>query len=326
MLGSNFTYAGHSLSEYSMTLYDPESEQQFVGRDIDRSDITSLRAIPNHYSTRYNGVLILSFFIIKDGTIQESRRMSGDDINTIRAWLESPKSPSLLTVAPLTDDEDEEEEEEEEEDTTVNYYGLFTEIQPFILRQECYGLYLTFTCNSPYGFTDVVEKEFTLATINLLAEDGTNLLDESDSVIVAEDVNQSGTYVNNSAEHNEYLRPIITITSTNKFVSGESITIKNISDGNKTMFLLLPKNKSSIVIDCQKKTIVDNNGNLIPLSEVGLSDPISNDYNYISAELYSFYWLRLLYGTNNLTFSCPGGSTVAKVKIGARQINKSGGF
>ena len=326
MLGNNFTYASHSLSEYDMRIYDPESEQQFVGREIDKSEISSIRPIPNHYSTHYSGALILNFLIIKDdGTelSQNERLMSGDDINTIRAWLESPKTPTLLSVEPLVDDD---ESPGDDDANTVNYYGLFTDIQPFIVAQQCYGLHLTFTCNAPYGFSDVVEKTYTLGTVNLLCEDSTNLLDESDNIIIAEDGYSTSTFVNNSAEHNEYLKPIVTITSQSTFGANNSIQIKNITDNNKTMVLSLPQGKSSIIVDCQKKKITDGNGDPLSLYDVGLTAPLSDDYNFISSELYAFYWLRLLYGTNNLSFACPGGTNVAQVKISVREIIKSGGF
>lgn len=318
MLGNDFTYGAYKLSDFDMKIFDPENEQQFMGRDIDRAEITSIRAIPNHYSTHYSGVLTLNFLIIKDdGTelSQSERLMDGSDINTIRAWLESPKTPTLLVVEPF-----------DENETAVNYFGLFTDVQPFIVAQQCYGLYLTFTCNSPYGFSDPKEGTYTLATINLLEEGGDNLLDESEVQILAEDFYATGTFANNSAEHNEYLKPIVTISSSGTFGTNETVSIKNVTDGNKTMLLSLPTGKSKLIVDCQKKIITDNTGRLLSLSDIGLDNPITDDYNFISTELYAFYWLRLLSGTNNLAFAAPGGSTVSQIKISAREIIKSGGF
>ena len=92
------------------------------------------------------------------------------------------------------------------------------------------------------------------------------------------------------------------------------------------MFLTLPQGKSKLIVDCQKKIITDGSGNLLSLNDVGVLNPISDDYNFISTELYAFYWLRLLSGTNNLVFDCPGGSTVSQIKVSARNIIKSGGF
>ena len=318
MLGKDFTYGSSKLSDFGMKIYDPENEQQFATREIDKSEITSIRPVPNHYSTHYNDVLILNFFIIKDDgnyPSQSDMRLTANNINTLRAWLESPKTPVLLNVEPL-----------DNTDTTVNYYGLFTEIQPFIVGQECFGLHLTFTCNAPYGFTDEVIGTYTLGTVNTQEEQGSDLLDENGNGIINENGESVGVYVNNSAEQKEYLRPIVTIKSSNKFVSGEYISIQNVTDGNKQMLLYLPTNKTSIIVDCKKKRITDGSGNVLSLSDVGLTLPISDEYNFVSAELYTFYWLGLLYGTNNIKFNCPGGSTVSEIKISARHILKSGGF
>ena len=329
MLGNDFTYNGHSLSDYNMKMYDPENSQQFASRVIDKAEITSIRPIPNHYSTHYADVLTLNFFITKDNDeypTQKDMRMSSDDINTLRSWLESPKKPLSLFVEAYDEDIVSNDNDDDDESTDIYYFGIFSDVQPFIVNQECYGLYLTFTCDSPYGFSDIIDTEYVLGNVKVLEENGSDLITENDSDIYVEDGYKSAVYVNNSAEQNDYLKPIITIKSSNRFVSGETIRIKNATDGNKEMYLVLPSGKTSIIIDCKKKIITDGSGNIISLSDVGLTLPISSDYNFISSELYTFYWLRLLYGNNSLTFECPGGSTVSKITISARHIIKSGGF
>lgn len=321
MLGNDFTYGEYSLSDFDMKMYDPDDEQQFVRREIDKSEITSVRPMPNHYSTHYADVLELHFFIVKDTDeylTQEEMRMTANEVNNVRAWFESPKTPTMLSV--------ESENENDNTDDMTYYFGIFTDVEPFIIGQECFGLYLTFTCNSPYGFSEIKESTYTLGAVNILAEDGTNLLDESDNAIIGEGGTGNFTYSNTSAEHKDYLRPIVKISSTSTFGANEQIQIKNVTDGNKIMLLSLPKGKSYITIDCQKKKITDNNGKIIPLSDIGLTLPISDDYNFVSAELYTFYWLRLLSGTNNLNISCQGSNSISNIKISARHIRKSGGF
>lgn len=296
MVGNDFYFDGHWLSEFGYKVYDPEDSQSFVGREIDKSEITSLRPVPNHYSVRYSDVLTLQFLIIRNDEneplTQDESKMDGDNINYIRAWLESPKNPTRL-YSPINEDV-----------VVTNYFGIFTDVQPFVVGNECFGLYLTFTCNAPYGFSDEYKKTF----------------------VMHGDTTVEDYYTNNSAEYNEYLKPMITIYSNDVFVNGDEITIKNISDNNKFMFLKMPTGLSSITIDCQKKSIIDNNGNSVKLSDVGLTIPISSDYNFISSELYSFYWLRLLPNKNNLLFTCNNGSTIQKVIISSRFIIKSGGF
>lgn len=296
MVGNDFYYDGHWLSEFGMRVYDPEDEQQFAGRDIDKADITPIRPIPNHYSTHYSNVLTLSFLIIKtdecNALPEIETKMDGEEINDVRAWLESPKTPKELQ-APTDNDV-----------MVTTYYGLFTEIKPFLIHTECYGLYLTFTCNAPYGFSDVYKKKYKIFSGG----------------------SAKGYFMNYSSEQCEYLRPIITIKSSSVFASGETIDIENISDDNKHMFLTIPEGASFIKIDCQKKIITDNNGNIIPLSDVGITIPVSSDYNFISSELYSFYWFRLLPKKNELMFTTNRNSTINTLTIETRYIIKSGGF
>lgn len=296
MNGKDFYYNGHWLSDFGMMVFDPNDTQNFVGRTIDKGNITPVRQIPNHYSTYYSDVLTLSFLIIKDEETeyltQEEKKLTGEDISYIRAWLESSKIPEKL-FSPSEDDV-----------VTTYYFGVFSNVQPFTVGNECFGLYLTFTCNAPYGFSDIYKK-------NVPLQNGAE---------------KTVTVSNYSAEHNEYAKPIIIIKSSSTFRDNNTIKITNVSDGNKFMLLTMPKNLTSITVDCQKKIIKDNNGNILPLNDVGLSLPVSSEYNFISSELYMFYWLRLLPDRNTLKILPSIGSTIQSVEIQARFVIKSGGF
>ena len=208
------------------------------------------------------------------------------------AWLESPKLPTKL-IAPTEDDI-----------VTTNYFGVFTDIQPYTVGNECYGLFLTFSCNAPYGFSDVNTKKYVLQS----------------------GVERNIIFMNNSAEHYEYIKPTVIIKSSSTFGNNNTIRITNVTDGNKYMFLKMPVGISKIIIDCQKKSIQDNNGNIITLSDLGITLPTSNNYNFVSAELYVFYWLRLLPNKNNIKFLTSEGSTISEVEIQSRNVLKSGGF
>lgn len=317
MVWDDFFYNNHWLSEFNCKIYDPEESQQFVSREIERGNITSLRSIPNHYSTRYTDVLTFHFLIIKDNEnvyyTQNETKLNADEINTIRSWLESPKKPEKLSS------------KTGENESVINYYGIFTSINPFLIGQECFGLYLTFTCNSPYGFSNDEVITVDVTGLPIYSETNEELLEESGDVIIAEDTYATCIIINNSAEQNEFIKPIITIISNSVFV-GETIEIQNVSDNNNLMRINLPYGKSSITIDCQKKKITDNNGEIVSLSEIGLTLPISDEYNYISAELYSFYWLQLPYGRNIINIRFFGGYTASQVKFNTRNIIKSGGF
>ena len=296
MIGEDFMYGSTWLSEWSMKMYDPENEQAFVTRNIDKSAITSQRAKPNHFGATYSEALVLDFLILKDEDDCETQsdfRLTGDEIHYLRGWLESPKKPTELVI-PL-----------EEDDMTVHYFGLFTSVQPFIHCGDCYGLYLQFTCNSPYGYSDEQVGVYTVSSGS---------------------ASTRGKYVNLSAEQKEYLKPIVTITSSSVFGDGETLDICNVSDNENTMSITLPSGKSKVVIDCDKRIVTDGSGNLIAMSDIGITVPISSEYNFVSADSFLFYWLSLVPNENTLTFTPSDGNTIQNIQISARYILKAGGF
>ena len=237
MLGYDFIYGGDWLSQFNMIMCDPKDEQAFVSRNIDKSDITPTRPSPFHFGVTYADTLKLDFLIVKDDEIVDSKKLSEEEIHYLRAWLESPKKPTELIVTYDSDD------------STVHYYGIFTDVQPFIVAGTCYGLYLTFQCDSPYGYSDDIVCKYYPQSVGSF----------------------SGIYYNLSAEYQEYLLPKIIIKSTSSFGEGETLSIKN-ETHNRTMNISLPQGISGIIVDCKKKIITDTNGNLLPLSVLGITN------------------------------------------------------
>lgn len=294
MLGEDFCYDGIWLSSFGMKLFDPDTDQQFVGRDIDRAEITSARNEPNHYTTKYSDTLELSFLIIKyDETYtQADMELRGDDIHQLRRWLESPKLPTELFVQGREGDDD------------VYYYGVFTSVQPFLVTSTCYGLKLTFKCNSQYGYSAPLKKR-VFPTSSDCTVDVKLHSDESDRYA--------------------YIYPVIMILANGEFSGNETISIQNVTDGN-TMELSLPGGASSIQIDCRKKCICDENRKAIPLSSVGMNTQNTSNADFISTNYGHFYFLRLLSGRNNISVTFENCSTVSEVDFVLRWSVKTGGF
>lgn len=296
MIGNDFKYGNEWLSEYGLIMCEAEEGQQFVSRNIIKEEITALDPSPSHYNVAYNDALVQNFFVMKEAGLcgnQEDSRLSGDDIHFIRSWLESPKRPEELIV-PIREDE-----------MTVHYYGLFTDVQPYLHNDECYGLLLTFTCNAPYGYSD---ENISSYSINSSAN----------PVL--------GTFFNLSAELEEYLKPTITIYSSDVFGDDESITITNTSDNGKEMSVTLPSGLSKIVIDCDKKIITGDDGELVTMSDIGVTLPTNQDINVVSTELYLFNWFTLIPKDNSLIFTPSTTNTIDRVEISVRYIIKAGGF
>lgn len=296
MIGNDFKYGNEWLSEYGLIMCEAEEGQQFVSRDIIKEEITALDPSPSHYNVAYNDALVQNFFVIKEAGLcgnQEDSKLSGDEIHFIRSWLESPKRPEELII-PIQEDE-----------MTVHYYGLFTDVQPYTHNDECYGLLLTFTCNAPYGYSDYTTSVYSINSS-------------------ARPVN--GTFFNLSAELKEYLKPTITIYSSDVFDNGESITITNTSDNNKEMHITLPSGISKVTIDCDKKIIIGDEDSLLSMSDIGVTLPSNQNENIISTEFYLFNWFALVPKDNYLIFTPSSTNTIDRVEISVRYIIKSGGF
>ena len=107
MIGEDFRFGSTWLSDFDMKMYDPSNEQAFPEIAIEKSDMSSQLSKPNHFGVYYPDVLTLEFFILKSYELfntQDEFLLTGDDINTLRAWLESPKVPTELYVTNSVDD------------------------------------------------------------------------------------------------------------------------------------------------------------------------------------------------------------------------------
>lgn len=297
MIGEDFKFGDTWLSEFEMVMSSPEEDQQFAVRELDRAEITALRPAPNFYAMRYGETLELYASIIKEsalcGSSDSDIFLSGDEIHYLRAWLEGPKVPTEL-ILPSKEDE-----------MTTHYFGVFTSVQPLLNEGVCYGLSLIFTCDAPYGYSDFIRKKVEFA-------DGAKT--------------NTFKFRTITSETEEYLRPVVTVHSPTTFTGQTTVTITNTSDNDGVMSFKLPSGKDTIVIDCQKKIVTDKDGNLIPMSAIGLTAPSSSYYNFISADMHIFHWLSLVGGQNMLTVTLSESGDVDYVEIGTRFLIKSGGF
>jgi hypothetical protein len=290
MTGENLLYDDHELSDFNLIMVASESAPSLIGREIERGDISAVRSVPNYLSVKYSDVLELNFTFIKNPCYETDDRENLDDfeINLIRSWLESPKVPTELHVS------------KQDDKLNIFYYGLFTDVQPYLINQECYGINATFTCNAPYGFSKN-KKTFSFNN-SLKIEDN---------------------YLNPSAEKYEYLNPQIVITANTTF-NGETIEIINHNDNENNMKIILPKGKSQIYIDCDKKLITDENNNMLTLSDIGVSLDNLSEYNLLSTSTLSFNWLKFVYGVNALQFN-QSSDAIKSVTITTKYPVKTGG-
>lgn len=296
MICDDFQFNGKWLSDFEMGTFDTDDSQNYPTRSIDKSEITSIRQTPNFYGVKYDDVLELNFLLIKDSDYITSkhRKLDSIEINKIKKWLELNKYGKLVCKNNAVIDN---------ETININYYGVFTSVQPYLINGICYGIEATFTCNAPYGFSDDYVQSYV--------------------VNHSQQPSSANMVFDNKSSENEYLYPIIEVTTS----STCKLTIKNNSDKQSEMIVNITINNSAnkIYIDCQKKKIYDEKGHIYTMSEIGLSTPSSSYYSFVSADAYMFYWLRFIQGENTLTIKF-NDNKVDRVDIKTNYPIKGGGF
>lgn len=199
---------------------------------------------------------------------------TSNDVRKINAWLTSPQFPRLFRFL---------QNGYFKED--IEYFVTVTSIETENIGKP-YSLSFTITCDSPYGYTPEIVKEFNISVI------------DRDSV---------ESFFNNTDCREEYIYPLIYI---NPYDDGKLI-IKNRSDQNKTLTISNLKKNNSFYIDCSKYKIYkkQENGEKIPIpfSQFSLTP--------------NMYWPRLVFGRNIFNFD-----GTAIIKIIYREPRKAGVF
>ena len=292
MNADTFFFNDKWLTDFNMLLYDADDEQTFATKDIISMELSSVDSKVNVFGTKYSDTLELHGLICKDPDFyltQEEREFTDFDIRNIKSWLMSPKLPMELIpygIDMFAPD--------------VSYFGIFTEIQPFLVSERCYGLYYTFKCDSPHGYSGLYTKEYDLSNISTL----------------------DGKFYNSSDELCDYLYPQIKV-----YVSSPTgtLTIKNNTDNGNEMKVNLI-NCEYFVIDTYNMMVYDENKRALLLSDLGWNTSEIFDFNHVGTGSYALYWLRLLPGENNLTFSTSVSGSVEKIEISTRFVRKADGF
>lgn len=178
---------------------------------------------------------------------------TSNDIREINAWLTSPQLPKMFKF---------EGDKYFKED--VEFFVIATSSNTENLGRP-YSLTITFTCDSPYGYTPEITKEFKVINNSIQS-----IFDNTDC-------------------RDEYIYPVLYI----KPYKDGAIEIINHSDENKKLIIPQAKNEKAFYIDCSKFKIYSNdsdgNNNVIPFKELGLSP--------------NMYWPRLVFGKNMIEFN-----------------------
>lgn len=297
MILDDFKFGDKWLSDFEMVMCAPDDDQTFATRRVEAGEITPMRPNPNFYYTVYDSTLELHMAIIKStaecGSQDSDIYLTGDEIHFLRTWLEGSQTRTEL-ITPSQEDE-----------MNTYYYGVFTEVQPMLNDGNCYGLELVFTCDAPYGYSDEITKRWSS---------------------LASSTPVTHKFYTISSETDGFLSPTIVVHSSSEFTGDEVVTISNSADSSNEMTLHMPSGLSQLNINCDKKTITDVDGNLIAMSAIGMTVPTSSYYNFISADTYLFYWLRLVSGDNDITITVRENTNIDYIDISTRCLLKTGGF
>ncbi|MDD6022166.1 MAG: hypothetical protein PUB94_05915 [Oscillospiraceae bacterium] len=263
----DFSYNGECASEHGFMAIIPNDDNAntfALSRELIKTELSQERNETYLYGTKYVEPLSLHFLLIKNidkNITQKSMEITRSELGSVQAWLTSPKVNKKLTTT--IDNE------------TKEYYGIFTEVTPYDY-DGLYGINLTFTCNSPYGY---IVHETTVESPN------TNIV------------------INNETDElYEYTYPTIKITPRET----GTFSVKNITDNDQVMNITVKssgENYPALYIDC-KNCIILSDGKTESLDVLGFENII--DWNNVENGAYKIYWLRLLPGENTLSFSGNG--------------------
>ena len=272
--GKNFEFNGKSSSDFGIMLSGFEEISSIslgLDREINRGESNVYRPRQYHFGATYAYPLESELSVIKN--IEEDQNdmiFSRNDIRSIAAWLTSPLYPLLFH---MTDYEFDAYLEE-----PIDYYVTFSSIENVVVNGGIVGLTIKATCDCPFGYSQEFSKEIP--------------------------ANSGITITNTSDNYDGLIYPIIKINPTD---NGQ-ITISNDTEQKSITFKSKGAN-NAIFIDCQRLEIKDSIDSLIPLSDLGVSNPAD------------IYFPRLLHGQNKI--SVKGN---AKVTLTYREYRKVGAY
>lgn len=164
--GKYFEYNGRSSEEFGVILAsfgDKQDLNSGLSRSIIKGNTTRFRKRGNHIGTEYNDALEFSMTIIKNKCYTNDLSFSRREIREINAWLTSPTYPILFHMF-----------DDKSNDEDIDYFGLFSDVE-YEAAGDLIGLTLTFTCDSPFGYSPLVKRTLSkseqIQTINIESDE-----------------------------------------------------------------------------------------------------------------------------------------------------------
>lgn len=257
----SFIYNGICSEQYDLVIGWIDDTPEFktgLNCFVEKGNTNFVKYEANQYGVTYSDVITLSFVILhRDGS-----DFSYEESRSINNWL---RGTDIYQKLHFNDQNPE----------FINYYAICTDIED-VVYSGINGKKITFTCNSPFGYTNEITKKMVVSSENNM------------SIINTSDV---GIYY-----------PIIKIEAAKDFV--DKITIENINDKKSVTFDFskIPANDENkrVVMDTKQMTVTDGT-NLLPFYKIGWNDDYSSIVTDTTVKSINYiYWFRLLKGINKL--------------------------
>ena len=261
----SFTFDGQSSDSYNLMMcwIDDTANISANGlrRAISSGETNHVRLKTNNYGVSFEGNIEFSFYIIKKDETPFTRQES----MAVNRWLTGSTVPRALYF-------------NDNAVPSLHYYAVCTEIEDKVMLEH-QAKRLVFKTNSPFGFTDPVEKRYHVTGEEVFSMD--NLADTVNGLFY----------------------PSILLSARGT----DAVVIENVSD-RKSVTLDLSSVTSddsgirSILMDSAQMKLLDVNGGcrLIPFHEVGWTTQYSSYVSSIDTYMESIYWFRLIQGSNTI--------------------------
>lgn len=194
LICDDFTFDGNSLKSQNyitVNFDDEDSLPSSIRREIDSGTMNQYRTETNGFGIKYSETLVFDVHIMKDicnSTSQNDLIFSPDEYDSVLMWLSSPQENKWMDIKTFHNKEQ-------------MVKGYFSSIEPYGTGGECYGVRCTFTCSSPFSYTQKTYESTISGVQNFLLN-------------------------NESSDYYDYVYPTFVIEPTRN----EEIFIHNLSD------------------------------------------------------------------------------------------------
>lgn len=194
LICDDFLYDGKSLKAQNYLTVDFENDDSlpsYITREMDTSTMNQYRSETNGFGIRYSETLVLDIHVCKDFCkydLQSEQAFTREEYDSLVSWLTSPQKNQWMDVTMETG-------------VVQKVKGYFSSVEPYSVDGTCYGAVCTFTCNSPFSYT---EKTFSTTVSDvtnfIISNNGSDYYDYVYPTITLEPASNGDMYIHNLSD------------------------------------------------------------------------------------------------------------------------------